>query len=180
MVSGLIHSCTIQARRRQQALAFTAGSGAVEAGQTVSGSASGATAIVMAAEAGSLAVRDLAGAFEAGEEISTPTWSGTLVSQEDRTSRSGEPLWYWGSSAATRCRLYYKGGSGGVVQGDAGQIVTQQLRVMLPASVEIGMIGYRVTTEAVGFAGTYSLVALYPRSGAAGLDHWEAVLVEAA
>lgn len=175
----MIHTCTIQARMRVQRLDYSDGVGDAVIGQTVTGAESGATAVVAGVGEAYLRVRGLSKPFVADEAVSTPTWSGTLVSQADYANQSGEPAWYWADSeTGVRCRFYVRDGQGRR-RHDTGDIEDPTLRCMLPPTATVGEIGYRIATTEAGFAGTYAVKRLVPRSNARGLDHYEADLEEA-
>ena len=175
----MIHTCTIQARMRVQRLDYSDGVDEAVIGQTVTGAESGATAIVIGVDEAYLRVRELSKPFVADEAVSTPTWSGTLVSQADYANQSGEPAWYWTNpTISARCRFYVRDGQGRR-RHDTGDIEDPTLRCMLPPTATVGEVGYRIVTTEAGFAGTYAVKRLVPRSNARGLDHYEADLEEA-
>lgn len=186
MVEGLIHTCTIQRRYAKQRLAFDGGTGAFTTGLTVTGATSGATGVISsvsgATDSGYLVLRTLSGTFEDNEAITDPGTGAAVVNgaATDYQNQSGEPGWYWkDDQTAVPCRLYYAGGGKGKYRHDAGEVVDLPLKCMLPDTVTIARTGYRLVTTASGFAGTYALAYLYPRSNGDGLDHYEATLQEA-
>lgn len=175
----MIHTCTIQRRYVRQRLTFSAGAGTPVIGQTVTGADSGEEGVIVRAGADFLIVQAGGAAFTPGEAISTPTWSATLSGQADSKNQSGEQEQYWtDDQTGIPCRFYVKAGGFGQYRHEAGDMPDSSIACLLPSSVTIGKTGYRIATTAAEYAGQYDILKLYPRSGGAGLHHYEAELSE--
>lgn len=182
MVGGLIHTCTIQRRYPKQRLAFDGGTGTFTAGLTVTGESSGATGVISSVGgtvgSGYLVLQTIVGAFVDDETITdtgvgAATVNGAAI---DYQNQSGEPGWYWSDDQTDiPCRFYYGGGRGRY-RHEVGDVVDLPPKCILPATVSIASAGYRIVTTAPGFAGTYEIGKLIPRSNSVGLDHYEVKL----
>lgn len=184
---GLIHACTLQKRNRKKKLTYTSGSGTPVVGQTVTGGASGKTAVIDKVSTGYIVVKTVSGAFTIGETLTVGTnppgftFSGTLSAQADYQNQSGEYEYYWtNDQTSVPCRLYYSGSAySGSAKGEiiheTGQLLDQPLKCALPSTVTVSSLEYRIVNTVTGFSGTYDIQALYTLSGISGIDHYEAV-----
>jgi hypothetical protein len=191
MVAGLIHSCTIQKRFQKQKLTYSAATGTASIGQTVTGGASLAIAVIDQLFAGYLVVKTVTGTFTAGENITigktltspgpppvyTTTWTATLGTQTAYKNSQGVPEYYWkDNQTGIPCRFYSPGKSPVVLNMQTGTFVPKPLYAMFDASVTLTEVEYRIVTTSVGFVGTWNVDPVIPRSTMTGIDHYEATL----
>lgn len=87
---------------------------------------------------------------------STPTWANTQT--------------------GLICRFYYPSDATGAERQDIGEVTSKPLQVMLENTVTIAEDEYRVVTASAPYAGTYDVKKVFPRGGATGVHHYEAVL----
>jgi len=181
-MKGMVHTCTIKRRYRQKNLSFTSGTGTATVGQAVTGGISHATAVIAAVAVGSLRVEDITGTFQAGETLTTTSWSGTFGTATDARKTSGDYYFYWTTDqSAVACRLYHAKNGKGIVIVMPGAAVQQPLKIMLPATVNITQetaAEYLITTAETQFAGTYFLSKFYAFSlgSSDAIHHFEAEL----
>jgi hypothetical protein len=174
---GFRHVCTIQRRYVQQRLTFTGGSGTPVAGQPVVGADSSALGVVDSVSAGYIVLRFVSGTFEAGEAISTTTWSGTLSAQVDHTNSNREPLHYFeDDQIGLACKVYFPSGRPRS-RTDAGEADNAPLKCALPSEAILDEDEvYRIKIHGCEFAGVYDVINPKPLGGLAALDHYEMVL----
>jgi hypothetical protein len=185
MIGGAPHSCTIQKRNRKQKFSYTGSTGTPVAGQTVTGGTSTETAVIAKLGSGYLVVEDLSGTFTTTETITIGTgpgytFSATLSAQADYQNQSGEYEYYWSNDqTSVTCRFYYSGSSSkGAIIHETGQLIDQPMKCALPATCTVASLEYRIYTTSTGFSGTYDIITLYPLTGVASIDHYEAVIKE--
>lgn len=176
----LIHSCTLQKRYRKQKFTYSSSTGTPVVGQTITGQTSLKTAVIDKLGTGYLIVKTLSGTFTPGETIKvSTTFSATFGVATDFQNQSGEYEYYWlNDQTSVTCRFYYKTEGDGTTLHESGQMNTQTLKGAFLATATIAQFEYRIVTTATGFAGTYDITGLYPKSGVSGIDHYEAVLKE--
>jgi len=184
MTTSFIHTCTLQKRNRKKKFTYTGGTGTPVVGQTITGGTSLKTAVIDKVATGYLVVKTLSGTFTTTETITVGanppgfTFSGTLSAQADYQNQSGEYEYYWtNDQTSIPCRFYYSGGGGkGVTVTESGEILDQPLKCALPNSCTVEALEYRVVNTVTGFTGTYDIATLYPLTGPATINHYEAVL----
>jgi hypothetical protein len=174
---GFRHKCTIQRRYVKQRLAFTGGAGAPAVDQTVVGADSSASGVVDSVSMGYIVLRFVSGAFEAGEAISTTTWSGTLSAQIDHTNAGREPAHYFeDDQIGLACKAYFPSGRPRT-RTDAGEAEDTPLKCALPSeAIFVEDETYRIKIHGCEFAGVYDIVNLKPLGGLVALDHYEVVM----
>jgi|GEM_PF-1299268 len=93
---------------------------------------------------------------------------------------NGESLPVWTpDQTPVPCRLYYTSPGEQARRGVSGEAVSDSVWIILPPTVTIARDTYRVTTTQEGYAGTYRIASIRPRSGVAGeVHHYEIDLVE--
>ena len=173
----LIHTATIQKRHRMQKLTYTGSTGTPVVAQTVTGGTSHKTAVISALGSGYLVVKTISGTFTAGEALTIGiTFTATLGTQTDYVNQSGEYQYYWlNDQTSIACRFGYSGGKGEIIH-ETGQLLDQPLKCMLPETVTIDAVDYRIVTVSSGFVGTYDISTSYPISNVTALNHYSAVL----
>jgi len=172
----LIHTATIQKRHRMQKLTYTGATGTPVVGQNVTGGTSHQTAVISALGSGSLIVKTISGTFTAGETMTHAAFTATLGTQTDYVNQSGEYQYYWSNDqSGIACRFGYSGGKGEIIH-ETGQLLDQPLKCMLPETVTIDAVDYRIVTVSSGFVGTYDISTSYPISNVTALNHYSAVL----
>ena len=93
---------------------------------------------------------------------------------------NGESTYSWATDqSAVGCRFYYPSSGEQARRGVSGEAVSDSVWIILPPTVTIARDTYRITTTQAGYAGTYRIATIRPRSGAyGGVDHYEAELAE--
>lgn len=181
----LAHTCNILKREKKQKLNFDTGTGTFTKGLTVSGATSKATAVidkVSGTATGYLVLKNITGTFQ-NDEILTDTGSGAAVANgvcTDWQNSYGEYEYYWPvDQSSVDCRFYYAGNKG---QGktrvihETGQLIDLPLSLILPGTVTVETLDYRIDGTSGPFQDVYSIETCYSVSGRAAIDHYELVL----
>jgi|GEM_PF-2519230 len=172
----LIHSATLHHNNgNKQALTYAAPTGTAQAAQTVTGTTSHATAVIDTV-ASPMVVKTLVGTFTPGETISTPSWSATLVSQDEYFDSNGLTVPDV-SSATVACRFSPQGTQ---IKGSPLQVTTVDM-VVLPGTTVVAM-GDTLTATDTGFSGTFTITkAPKPTYEAAQkiVSHWTCEIAKA-
>lgn len=176
-MKGMIHTCTVRhSGGYQQDLSFTGPTGTAVIGQTVTGTTSHATAVIVTVS-NPLVVKPVTGTFTAGEAISTLTWSATLGTQSEHFDSYGELVPDTTDTANVACKFY---NSKDVIKTSGQSLfVESTTRLMLPPTVTVVEGDQSISTMA-GFVGTWTIhsPALLPGPGGVA-HHWECDLAKA-
>jgi len=173
MTHGMTQLCTLQKRNRVQTMTYTAGSGTPAVGQTVTGGTSHQTAVIRTLATGYIIAKTVSGTFTPGETITTATWSATLGTQTDYQNSSKEYEYYWTDDQPSIPCSFYTDTGPTVVIGP-GQMEEMSTKVMLPPTVTVDSLNYRVYTTQAGFEGTYRIKgSVHACYGFPKLDHYE-------
>jgi len=190
--ASLIHTATIQVRKKKQKLYFDNGSVAFTVGDTMDGETSKATGDIesVTLETGSWAsgtaagyviLTNVSGTFQDNEVLGDEHSGAALANgtNADYENTYGESEYTWGTSQdGVTCRFYYQSATGGLKVHSAGEVQEAPLAVMLPGTVTINDTDYRITTTQKGFTGAYAISRVLARVGRFGIDHYEIVLQE--
>lgn len=150
----LIHSATLHHNNgNKQALTFTTPTGTATAGQTVTGTASHATAVIDTV-ASPMVVKTVVGAFTPGETISTPSWSATLVSQDEYFDINGNMVPDL-TDTTVSCRFSNPRESMRIGNRSVPYIVSTPT-IVLPAGTNVHESDTLTSTE-TGFTGTFTI-----------------------
>ena len=158
--------CTILRRHQKQKLSYASGSSVFHVGATVTGSTSGATAIIDKAPVGTVAsgylvLRNVIGTFQASETIKdngSPQGSATTNGVAlNYLNGSNEPEYYWSNDQTNvSCRFYSMKTPVRVLE--SGEYPDQQPWVQLPNTTTINDFEYRIVSTVIGFESTYQII----------------------
>lgn len=188
MIGSLPHTCTIQRRYQKQKLSYAGGTAAFHTGATVTGGVSGATAvidrIVGTTVSGYLILKTVSGTFQSGEAITdsgTPHGSATTsAAAVGYTNDSGEKEYYWSDDqTGVMCRFYSVRSR--VVVLEAGQNPGMTPYVILPATVTVAHMEYRIKSAMAGYtptSGLYQIMSVKAPTNRFQIDHYTLELKE--
>ena len=157
--------CTILRRHQKQKLSYASGSSVFHIGAKVTGSTSGATAIIDkisgSVSSGYLVLRNVTGTFQASETIKdngTPQGSATSSGvSTGYLNGSNEPEYYWSTDQTNVvCRFYSMKTSVKVLE--SGEYPDQQPWVQLNNETVIDDFEYRIVSTVIGFEATYQII----------------------
>jgi hypothetical protein len=190
MIGSLPHTCTIQRRYQKQKLSFASGTAAFHIGATVTGGVSGATAVIDkisgTVTAGYLVLKNVSGIFQASELITdngTPHGSATTSAIPAGYKNDSNEVEYWWQSdqTAVSCRFYTLRAKVTVLT--AGQYPGLEPYVILPPTVTINPLDYRILSSTAGYtpaSGLYQILSIKAPYNRTSLDHYELELKEIA
>ena len=190
MIGSLPHITSIQRRYQKQKLSYASGTAVFHIGATVTGGVSGATAVIDkmsgTVTAGYLVLRSVVGTFGASEAITdngTPHGSATTNGlATGYKNDSNEVEWYWiTDQTSVPCRFYSQKGKVTVLT--PGQFPGLQPYVILPPTVTIDPINYRINSTTPGYtpaSGLYQIQSIKAPYNRMAVDHFELELKELA
>jgi hypothetical protein len=191
VIGSLPHTCTIQRRYPKQKLSYVSGTVAFHSGATVTEATSGATAVidrvVGTAATGYLILKAVTGTFVGSKTLTdngsapvgTATSSGTA---SDYKNDSNELEYYWtNDQTGVICRFYTM--KSRVTVLTPGQFPGLSPYVILPGTVTIAPLTYRILSTTAGYtptSGLYGILGLKAPYNRMTVDHYTAELKELA